>query len=205
MLKADAHLALLDHRNTPTDQTGTSPSQWLFGRRTRTLLPLSPELLKPESHHNVTAKLRNSQTKHAEYYNKMAKPLKPLHPGDTIRMKLPGEEQWSLGACKRQVDTRSYLVECQGRVYRRNRRQLRSTSEDLREPNDYEIEAPVEGTDEDHEGSNSEVTSGQAHGDIQASDDHPTCTASPEIQSSTRVSSHGRVIKPPKCYIEEMD
>ena len=103
--KADVHLALLDHRNTPTDQTGTSPSQRLFERRTRTLLPLSAELLKPESHHHVTAKLHNSQSKHAEYYNKMAKPLKPLHPGDTIRMKLPGEEQWFLGACKRQVDT----------------------------------------------------------------------------------------------------
>ena len=30
----------------------------------------------------------------------MAKPLKPLHPGDTIQMKLPSEEHWSLGACK---------------------------------------------------------------------------------------------------------
>jgi len=122
--KTDPHLVLLDDQNTLTDQTGTSPSQWLFGCRTRALLPLSPDLLKPELHHQLTAKLRSSHIKQVEYYNKMAMPLKPLHSGDVVSMKLPGEEKWSLGACKRQVDIRSYLVEYQGRVYRHNRRQL---------------------------------------------------------------------------------
>lgn len=34
--KSDVHLALLDFRNTPSERDGTSPSQKLFSRRTRT-------------------------------------------------------------------------------------------------------------------------------------------------------------------------
>ena len=45
--KKDPKLALLDFRNTPIDRIGRSPSQMLCGRRTRTLLPTSPKLLKP--------------------------------------------------------------------------------------------------------------------------------------------------------------
>lgn len=33
--------------NTPRQATGTSPAQWFFNRRTRTLLPTSENLLKP--------------------------------------------------------------------------------------------------------------------------------------------------------------
>ena len=46
--KSDPYLGLLDHRNTPTAATGMSPCQRLFGRRTKTLLPLSESLLKTD-------------------------------------------------------------------------------------------------------------------------------------------------------------
>ena len=42
--KFDPYLSLLDYRNTPTD-VGSSPSQRLFSRRTRNLLPLNPNSL----------------------------------------------------------------------------------------------------------------------------------------------------------------
>ena len=50
MLKAcesgsDPLLALLDWRNTPSEQLGSSPAQIMFGRRTRTRLPMSNILL----------------------------------------------------------------------------------------------------------------------------------------------------------------
>ena len=48
LLKSDPYLGLLDHRNTPLAATGMSPCQRLFGRRTKTLLPLSESLLKTD-------------------------------------------------------------------------------------------------------------------------------------------------------------
>ena len=44
---SDPHLALLELRNIPLDSQG-SPVQLLYGRRTKTVLPIKPSLLKPE-------------------------------------------------------------------------------------------------------------------------------------------------------------
>ena len=44
---SDFQLALLDWRNTPTEGMKSSPGQRIFGRRTRTLLPTTRELLEP--------------------------------------------------------------------------------------------------------------------------------------------------------------
>jgi len=41
----DVFLALLDWRNTPAEQSGQSPAQVLFNRRTRTSLPTASQLL----------------------------------------------------------------------------------------------------------------------------------------------------------------
>ena len=43
----DPYLAMLDHRNTPT-QGMLSPAQRLMQRRTKTLLPTTTELLRPQ-------------------------------------------------------------------------------------------------------------------------------------------------------------
>ena len=43
----DPWLAILDHRNTPSEGMKSSPAQRLMSRRTRTLLPTSEKLLKP--------------------------------------------------------------------------------------------------------------------------------------------------------------
>ena len=45
---SDFKLVLLDWRNTPTEGIQSSPAQRMFGRRTRTLLPTSRELLEPQ-------------------------------------------------------------------------------------------------------------------------------------------------------------
>ena len=46
--KRDFHLALLDLRNTPTNNSIGSPAQRLMGRRTKTLLPTTETLLHPK-------------------------------------------------------------------------------------------------------------------------------------------------------------
>ena len=48
-------------------------------------------------------------------------------------MKLPGETQWSQAVVSSKIAPRSYKVEVNGRFYRRNRKQLRSTKEPLQE------------------------------------------------------------------------
>ena len=46
-------------------------------------------------------------------------------------MRCPGESSWSLGKVIEVMGFRSYLVEVNGRRYRRNRRHLRTTAEQL--------------------------------------------------------------------------
>ena len=48
-------------------------------------------------------------------------------------MELPGEKQWSQAVVSSKIAPRSYKVEVNGRFYRRNSKQLRSTKEPLQE------------------------------------------------------------------------
>ena len=49
----DPHLALLEHRNTPTQGLDTSPAQHLMSSRTRALIPSMPSLMKPSYDKNA--------------------------------------------------------------------------------------------------------------------------------------------------------
>ena len=144
----DPLLALLDWRNTPTENIGTSPAQRLMGRRTRTLLPTHQSLLKTPEQNGTKKKLENRKAKQVRLYNKKCKPLEPLQSGCAIRMKLPGDNRWSLGTCVRALDNRSFEVEVCGRRYRRNRRHLRATKEMAPPPNakdsQIELSEPIE-------------------------------------------------------------
>ena len=91
--KSDPYLGLLEHRNTPTAATGMSPCQRLFGRQTKTLLPLSESLLKTDK--SVSDLLKRDRVKQAKYFDQHSKHLSELKSGDLVRMKLPGKTQWS--------------------------------------------------------------------------------------------------------------
>jgi len=100
-----------------------------MGRRTRTLLPTHTKLLKPQLDSETEAKLAQRNQKQELQYNKKSQRLPPIQPGRAIRMKLPGDTQWSLGSCIQALPNRSYEVEVVGRHYRHDRRQLRTTAE----------------------------------------------------------------------------
>ena len=104
-------LALLDWRNTPTEGVGTSPAQRLMGRCCKTLLPVAGTLLKPRYDTEVDARaLTGMKQRQEHYYNRSVKPLKPITPGETVRMKLPGNDKWTRGTCTAKQANRSYMV-----------------------------------------------------------------------------------------------
>ena len=84
---SDAHLALLDHRNTTTQGLDTSPVQRLMSRRTKTLLPTTANLLVPQVIKGQHQKLQANKVRQAKYYNKGARDLPELNEGDVVRIK----------------------------------------------------------------------------------------------------------------------
>ena len=133
----DAHLALLDYRNTPTEGIGLSPAQVMFGRRTRTLLPISKRLLMPETrntkeHYN---KLLKNKIKQAKYYNKNAKDKQHLKLRDIVRVSPMAKHQpWKKARVETEEGIRSYRIKTEdGSSYRRNRIHLRGTNEPFQE------------------------------------------------------------------------
>ena len=62
---------------------------------------------------------------------KQKQKITKLRDGDAIKMQLPGDKQWSLGRVIGNEGNRSYLAEVNGKQYRRNRRWVRATAEEL--------------------------------------------------------------------------
>ena len=119
----DPYLTILDWRNKPSARIGISPVQRLFGRRTKTLLPTAGTLLQPKIVERNEDKLKERKAKQEHYYNRRTRELTELQPGDTVRMKpLPTDRQklWKKGVVVKQVAPRSYEVDLQGSVCRRN-------------------------------------------------------------------------------------
>ena len=127
--RSDIYLALLEWRNTPSEGLQSSPAQRMFGRQTRTLIPTTTELLKPKIVEDVRGKLFKRKQLQAKYYNISAKELPPLNNGEVVRVKPTDRSgRWYKARVEKQVDVRSYDVRNEdGRVFRRNRKHLRSS------------------------------------------------------------------------------
>ena len=147
----------------------------LMGRRTRTLLPTSPKLLKPTYNTDtIRPCLEEKQNKQKLYYDKTAKALEPLLPGEQVRLRNEAKGTWTPATVKQVAnEPRSYVVESSGREYRRNRRDL--------------LKVPTES----HQISNAEPTVEP----IELTRTHNP-TGNPPV--TTR---YGRVIKPPVRFI----
>jgi len=126
----DKQLALLDYRTTPLISCGLSPAQLLMGRRPRNKLPAARNLLQPKPYDLQEVKNRFTKDKanQQHYYdNKASNDLPTFQPGDPVRMSpLPGSNKWlPATVVERHSSPRSYVVEYNGRKYRRNRKYLR--------------------------------------------------------------------------------
>ena len=105
------YLAILDWNNTATEGMTTSPSQRFMGRRCKTLLPMSATLLKPQyqTERDVEDMIKKKR-KQMWYYNRSTRPLSPISPGESVRIRLPDQTTWTPGTCQEMVTPRSYKV-----------------------------------------------------------------------------------------------
>lgn len=124
----DLELSLLEYRNTPVCGMKYSPSEILFSRRTRTMLPISSELLKPKTLTDVKETLTkiNEQTKH--FHDKTAKSRNiNFQPGENVVFQK--NKRWEHAQIVNKYKTpRSYILRGENnRIVRRNTAHLRKS------------------------------------------------------------------------------
>lgn len=99
----------------------SSPAQQMFGRRTRTLLPTSRELLEPQLVRDVKERKLQRKEVQTRYFNRNTKELPSLTNGDVVRMKpqaSDGKNRLIKAQVEQQVDVRSYAVRTEdGRLF----------------------------------------------------------------------------------------
>ena len=125
----DQFLALLDWRNTQSEQTNQSPVQIMYGRRTRTLLPSAEALLMTPNATSAQTALTKAKQRQALYYNRGAKERPTIAVGQTVRVRFD-ENEWRKAQVSRVLPHRSYEVRFDdGSTRRRTSRHVRFSSE----------------------------------------------------------------------------
>ena len=89
-------------------------------------------------------KKRLSNAKSKWYYDKNSKDLDILHEGVNVRMKphVLGKKDWENAKVIERLDERSYLIESDGKMFRRNRVDLRETP-NIEQESPTEINIPI--------------------------------------------------------------
>lgn len=128
--KRDPSLSLLEYSNTLVDNF-RSTAQLLMSHRPHSILTNTYQQLQPEvvSHGHVYGKRVQQQQHQKKYYERSARPMTSLQPGQSIRLQEHGH--WKPAVVIKPADTQlSYHVHTtEGREYRRNRFRLLNTKE----------------------------------------------------------------------------
>ena len=127
----DMWKCILEWRNSPTPGTSSSPSQRLMSRRTRSMLPCSQTMYKPEVQTTVTEQIIRKRKQAKYYHDRQAKSLPKLVIGQPVRVKVHPQQprsSWRPGTVESTTPApRSYIVKVDGRKYRRNRIHIRDS------------------------------------------------------------------------------
>jgi transposase InsO family protein len=128
--REDPHLALLAWRNTPAEQLGLSPNQVLFGRRTRTHLPMTDALMSGTYDGTAREALSAAKQRQAAYYDRGARVRPTLAVGDTVRTRWNNNDEWEKAEVTRVLPHRSYLLRFEnGSTRRRTSKHVRFSNE----------------------------------------------------------------------------
>jgi hypothetical protein len=111
--KQDPFLALLTWRNTPSEQLGCSPAQIIFGRRTRTHLPMTVKMLQSNSGQDDIAKgaLMKAKLHQKAYYDVHSCMHPQTPPGSTVRTRWNKNEEWKKAKVVEALPRRSFKVQ----------------------------------------------------------------------------------------------
>ena len=118
----DPYLLLLEFRNTPVCGLPYSPAQIFMSKRLHSKLPCARKLLEP-CVVDITDPLSSVQSRQQYYYNRGTKPLSPLKKGEKVYRKQRNRRDQAV-IVDRDVNPRSYVVQSEHGLVRRNRRHL---------------------------------------------------------------------------------
>jgi len=126
----DPYLGLLDWRNTPSEYSLQSPSQRLFGRRTRTKLPIAQQLLRTPNTDIARQTSVESKIKQVTYYDRGTRMKLPIPVGHTFRVKPDSDSDWKKAEVSKSLPRRSYEVKLEdGSSCRRTSKHVRISPE----------------------------------------------------------------------------
>ena len=113
-----------------------------MSRRTRTTIPTTEALLKPEVIDGVYENIKSKRQQAKAAYDKHAKPLLELQVGEPVRLQpVNPKAPWEKGSCVAKVGPRSFLIETEsGNLYRRNRKFIRQ------DPSQEQASSDISGT-----------------------------------------------------------
>lgn len=116
---------LLEYNCTPVASLGLAPVQLFFGRRVKTKLPVAEKALVRRwvREEDIVNRIVAKRRKQEMYYNSKAKDLDALVKGQRVRFRIR-VGQWEDGRIQERVGPRSYVIESDGKLYRRNRRHI---------------------------------------------------------------------------------
>ena len=206
--RRDPFLAVLEFRNTPSERLQLSPVQIIFGRRTRSLIPIHSTLLQTDSSQQTRSRLMNSKAKQTIYYNRKARsPRPPLEIGQTVRFKQSSDDEWRKGEIADKLPFRSYRVRVSdGSTLRRTSRHVRFSAEppivmdysELSPTTECKIQSP---TPMPPAGTGAAVgTQRQSSRDLSTSPTHATPSTNAMTQPAATKTRCGRTIIKPARY-----
>nr|XP_034840382.1 uncharacterized protein LOC117996432 [Maniola hyperantus] len=194
----DWKLALLNFRNTPLSGEKWSPAQLLMSRRLNTRLPSSTSQLKPKAVSPQAMLDKRSQriAQYKSYYDRGTKNLIPLSENEPVRMRQNNE--WVKSRVLRPAQgNRSYWVQTEnGAVYRRNRQHIMKVPSQGNVANHTNMSS---GIDWDH------LNSGSTGSTNTETEKGPQTARPPQLSHAPKVTSSGRIVRPPARFDEEFD
>lgn len=122
--------AMMAYRNTPTKYMNYSPAQLLQSRATRTNIPMHESKFEPKLCKNVQEEIELKQRKAKTYYDRQTKTRVDFELNQTVLFR--NNNRWQKGNITEILKSpRSYMIESEERMYRRNSRHIKKYIEEI--------------------------------------------------------------------------